>query len=224
MQASAGARSAPASLLHRYEKAEDQLAPLLATSISKLRRLRDLAVYMGCCADRRQGHVTCATHNGRPTGLDTAEAKRRLAPIMSRSYARPGGEASSCAPARRPEQACAGRQWRRALVKGAAAPRRASRVDRYSDSSFASVLRRVSSRPLAGRSSGAAWTGRRARCQGRSKTHPFAPVENSPPVLIYLGTPGLGPGGPESAVSGSCGGVRVELGPREAFCGLRRGR
>ena len=39
------------------------------------RRPRRLADYMGCCADRRQGHVTCATHNGRPTGLDTAEAK-----------------------------------------------------------------------------------------------------------------------------------------------------
>jgi hypothetical protein len=30
MHASAGARSAPASLLHRYEKAEHELAPLLA--------------------------------------------------------------------------------------------------------------------------------------------------------------------------------------------------
>ena len=39
------------------------------------RRPDRLAVYMGCCADRRQGHVTCATHNGRPTALDTAEAK-----------------------------------------------------------------------------------------------------------------------------------------------------
>ena len=58
MQASAGARSALAALLHRYEKAEDELAPLLATSISKLRRLRDLAFYMGYRADRWEGRVT----------------------------------------------------------------------------------------------------------------------------------------------------------------------
>src|SRR5215207_1260020 len=49
------------------------------------------------------------------------------------------------------------------------------------------------------------------RCQGRSKTHPFAPVENSPPSsdLVWgrragVSRAGLGPGGRESAVSGAC--------------------
>jgi hypothetical protein len=59
------------------------------------RRPHRLAVYMGCCADRRQGHVTCATHDGRPLLASTQlKRKRRLAPIMSRSDARPEGEGS----------------------------------------------------------------------------------------------------------------------------------
>ena len=44
------------------------------------RRPDRLAVYTGCCADRRQGHVTCATHDGRPTGLDTDTAEAKAPP------------------------------------------------------------------------------------------------------------------------------------------------
>ena len=82
IQASASARSTPASLLHRYEKAEDELAPLLATSISKLRRLRELAVYMGYCAYRWKGHMRRGTHEGRTLSrrrrLDMRTARRRI--------------------------------------------------------------------------------------------------------------------------------------------------
>jgi lactoylglutathione lyase len=41
----------------------------------KLRRQRGLAFYMGCCANRRKDHLTCATHDGRSlSAFDTVEA------------------------------------------------------------------------------------------------------------------------------------------------------
>jgi hypothetical protein len=68
------ARSAPGSLLCRWEKAEAESAPPLATSIAKLRRQRELADYMGYCPHRREGHMTCGTRDGRTL------SRRRLDP------------------------------------------------------------------------------------------------------------------------------------------------
>jgi hypothetical protein len=65
-----GSRIAPASV---GETAEAESARLLATSIAKLRRQRDLAFYMGYCPHRRKGHVSCGTRDGR-----TLSRRRRL--------------------------------------------------------------------------------------------------------------------------------------------------
>jgi hypothetical protein len=73
MRASGDARSAPGSLLRRWEKVEAESAPPRATSIAKLRRQRELADYMGYCPHRRKDHVSCGTRDGR-----TLSRRRRL--------------------------------------------------------------------------------------------------------------------------------------------------
>ena len=69
------------------------------------RRQHDLAFYMGCCAHRRHGHVTCGTHDGRPLLRSTqSRPKRGLAPMASRSCLRPRGRSLSGAPAGRSQR------------------------------------------------------------------------------------------------------------------------
>jgi len=99
-RAGAQRRRSCATRQHRRRRASIQpeaAMVVLSQHAARGRAHRDglghLAFYMGCCMDRRPGHVTCATHDCRPLLPSTqSKRKRRLAPIVSRSCLRPGGE------------------------------------------------------------------------------------------------------------------------------------
>jgi hypothetical protein len=58
MQASTGARSAPASRPHLWKRQKLRCRPSSRLRRAKLRRLRDLAFYMGCYPHRRKDRVS----------------------------------------------------------------------------------------------------------------------------------------------------------------------